>query len=154
MGVDKISAPERKTDALRERVIKKFIEEKAYSPKDVLELADKFADLAAITAAGEVSLKCKCRTDIDKIAIISIARFLGELLKEETKIDVKAEVTAEEVARYAMLDKSVAAARLNDLVKDGLLTRVSRGVFRVKYISRAEKWVDHLHQKYIKKQEK
>lgn len=120
----------------------------------MLELADKFADLAAITAAGEVSLKCKCRIDMDKIAIISIARFLGELLKEETKIDVKAEVTAEEVAKYAMLDKPVAAARLNDLVKDGLLTRVSRGIFKVKYISRAEKWIDRLHKKYIKKQEK
>lgn len=145
-----ISTSEKETIALRERVIKKFVEEKAYSPKDMLQLADKFSDLAAITAAGEVSFKCKFRADIDKVAIISIARFLGELLREETKIDVKAEVTNEEVAKFAMLDKPVAAARLNDLVKDGLLTRVSRGVFKVKYLSRAEKWVNHLYQKYVK----
>lgn len=150
--MEKISAQE--TSALRERVIKKFIEEKAYTPKDVLELAEKFADLAAITANGEVSFKCKCRSDVDKVAIISIARFLGELLKEETKIDVKADVTIEEVTRYAMLDKPIATARLNDLVKDGLLGRVSRGVFKVKNKSKMEKWIDLLHQKYIEKRGK
>lgn len=146
----KMSAREKEANTLREKVIKKFIEEKAYSPKDILELTEKFADLAAITATGDVSIKCKCRADIDKVAIISIARFLGELIREETKINVKAEVATEEVEKYAALDKPVAAARLKDLVDDGLLTRVSPGVFRVKYISRAEKWIERLLRKYKK----
>lgn len=148
--VEKIPEKEKEVKALREQVIKKFIEERAFTPRDVLELTERFANLAKITAAGDVSIKCRCHTTRDKIAIILIARFLGEQLKEEAKIDVKAEVTTEEVSKYAMIDKQVATARLKELVDAGLLTRISPGVFRVRSMSQVEKWVNRLCEKYVK----
>lgn len=137
-------------EKLREKVLKKFVEEKAYSSQFVLELAEKFADIATITTAGDVVIKCKCSV-IDRVATVAIARFLGNLLKDEIKADIPAEVTSEEVARYAGIDKSVASARLKDLTDGGLLNKPSRGVFKVRSPSHAGRWIDILHKKYIKK---
>lgn len=137
-------------EKLRERVLKKFVERKAYSPQFVLELAEKFADMATITTAGNVVIKCKCSVK-DRVAIVAIARFLGNLLKDEIKSNIPAEVTSKEVAKYAGIDKFMAAARLKDLTDGGLLDKPSRGVFKVRSPSHAENWIDSLHEKYFKK---
>lgn len=135
-------------DANRKEALKKFVEEKAYAPENLTELAGKLADIATISTVGDVFIKRKC-SNKDKIAAIAIARFLGARLKNEIKAKINAEVTREEVARYASTDKIIASARVKDLVEDGLLERVSRGVFRVKSLSQAEKWVDRLRKKYV-----
>ena len=132
-----------------ETIIKKFLKEKKVTPEFILKLTDKFADIATIMPTGEVSIKCECSTK-DKVATIMIARFLGSQLKEKIKIDIKAEVTVEEVARYALISKSVASARLKDLKDEGLLESPARGIFRVRSISQAEKWIASLHKKYVR----
>lgn len=133
-----------------EEILKKFLKEKMPTSKFVLGLVDKLAGIATITPAGDVSIERKC-SNKDRVVAITIARFLGNLLKEKIKIDIKAEVSREEVVRYAGIDKFVASARLKDLTDEGLLNRLSPGVFRVRSLSQAEKWIDRLCQKYVKK---
>lgn len=135
-------------DASHKEALKKFVEEKAYTPENLMELAGKLADIATISTVGDVFIKREC-SNKDKIAAIAIARFLGARLKNEIKAKINAEVTREEVARYADTDETIASARVKDLVEDGLLERVSRGVFRVKSLSQAEKWIDRLCKKYV-----
>lgn len=132
----------------KEQIIKKFFREKTFAAQDLLKLVEKFSDLATITETGEVNIRCKCRSK-DRVAIVAIARFLAQQLKDETQIEVKAEVTAEEVSKFADMDKGTATARLKELVDAGLLTRVRRGVFRVKSMSQAEKWINTLYEEYI-----
>jgi len=135
-----------------EEILKKFLKEKVPTSTFVLELADKLADIVTITPAGDVSFERKCSIK-DRVVAIMIARFLGNLLKEKTKVDIKAEVNREEVAGYAGTDKFVASARLKDFTDKGLLERLSPGVFRVRSLSQAERWIDFLCEKYVKKGE-
>jgi DNA-binding transcriptional ArsR family regulator len=132
----------------KEEVIKKFLKEKKVTPEFILELTDKLADMATITPAGEVLIERGCSIK-DKVALITIARFLGSQLKEEIKTEVKAESTVEEVARYAGISKPVASARLKDLKDEGLLESPARGIFRVRSVFQAEKWISSLHKKYV-----
>lgn len=136
-----------------EEIIKKFVRKEVATPKFVLGLADKLADIATITPAGDVSVERRCSTK-GRVAAVAIARFLGHMLKEKLKIDIKAEVSREEVAKYAGTDKVVASARLKDLTDEGLLERISPGVFRVRSLSQAERWIDRLCKEYVKKKVK
>ncbi len=133
-----------------EEIIKKFIKERPATPQFVLDLADKLSAIATITPAGDVSIERKSSIK-DRIAAITIARFLGYLLRDRTKVAIKAEISREEVAKYAGTDKFVASARLKDLKDDGLLDSPSRGIFKVRSLSQAERWIDRLHEKYVKK---
>lgn len=133
-----------------EEIIKKFIKERRATPQLVLKLAEKLSTIATITPAGDVSIERECSIK-DSIAAIMIARFLGDLLKTKTKVSIKAEVSVGEAAKYANTDKFVASARLKDLKDKGLLDSPSRGIFKVRSISQAERWIDVLHKKYFKK---
>lgn len=147
MGMGK---PSSGVEELREKVRKKFVEAEAYPLQRALELADKFADLATLTKNGDVSVKFRGTTK-EKVAAVAITKFLGEQLKETLNVETKADITVDDAARYAGIDKPVAIARLKDLVDGKLLERISRGVFCVRSFSRAEEWIKDLHQKYVKR---
>jgi hypothetical protein len=133
-----------------EEIIKKFVKKEVAAPQFMFGLVDKLADIVTITPDGNVSVIRKCPTK-DRVAAVAIARFLGHALEEKLKIDIKAEISREEVTRYAGIDKLAASARLKDLTDEGLLERITPGIFRVRSLSQAERWIDLLCEKYVKK---
>jgi DNA-binding transcriptional ArsR family regulator len=132
-----------------QRVVKKFVQEKP-SIEFVFSLVDKLADMATITPSGEVSVKIGGTTR-DRVALITIARFLANLIKEKIGTEIKAEISCGEVARQAGIKRPVAVARLKELKDDGLLESPVKGVYRVRSVYQAEKWITSLHSKYVTK---
>ena len=126
----------------KKRAFEKFFEEAEFEPRELYQLMEKVGEhLATINRKGDVFIKGEALTDKDKVAVVAIARFLAN--QADNKINPT--ITAEEVVRYTQLDKNVVSARLSDLVKEGLLLRVERGVYKARSLPRVKEYLSLIH---------
>lgn len=129
-----------------EELRRKFIISKKEEETKILEkLLRRILPFARITEGGEVMLERKNLAQIDRIALVLVARFLGARLSE----NISQEVTLEEIFRMAGVKKKVASARTSELIKDGIVDMVSRGRYKIRSLITAEEVIKRLEEKYI-----
>jgi len=128
-----------------------FFEDIEFEPKELYEIVKKCANFCTMNPkTGEVLLKRIDLTGKDRVALVAIARFLGNQLDS----NVSPTVTVEEVSKYAMLDKDTTTARLSELTKEGLLVREGGGVYKVRSFATLRKFIQDVEAKFMEESDK
>mgnify|MGYP003885706303 CR=1 FL=1 len=107
-------------------------------------LLERILPFARITEEGEVIFERKDLTQADRIALVLVARYLGARLSK----NISQEVTLEELSGMSEVKRKVAATRVSELSREGLVDVVSRGRYKVRGLLAAEEIIRRLEEKY------
>jgi len=127
-----------------EELKKKFIVDEEEEKKRIEELLLRILPFARVTRDGYVHFERKNLSQIDRVALVLAARYLGGLLEDS----ISQEVNLGEIAAMTGVNRRVASARVADLSKEGLVDSVSRGRYRARGLFAVEKILDLLDKKY------
>jgi len=127
-----------------EELKRKFIVDEEEEKKRIEGLLQRILRFARVTKEGFVYFERKNLSQIDRVALVIAARYLGGLLEES----ISQEVNLEEITIMTGVSKRVASARVADLSKEGLVDNVSRGRYRARGLFAVEKILDLLERKY------
>ena len=116
-------------------------EEEKMRLKEVLKRILKFTK---VTEQGEVIFEQKGLSTTSRIMLILATRYLGGRLSDK----ISCEVSLKELARMAGTKEKVASARVSELIKEGLVETVKRGVYRVRSLTAVEEILSRVERKY------
>ncbi len=104
-----------------------IVDHKEYDEVNTKEMLKKVTKHAKVSKEGKVFLLSKDAIAEKRLKMILVARFLANKLHAE----ISPQVSVEELAEYASLEKKQTAARMAEIVKDNFAKRDSKGVFSV-----------------------
>jgi hypothetical protein len=109
-----------------EELKSQFLVSSSLSEAKMLSLLRMAIEHCAVDQRGHVEIKTQGLTSRDKIVLILAARYIAHHLDES----IHADVTAEEIAKNALIAPDQVRARTSDLVRDKMIESSGRGVFR------------------------
>ena len=105
-----------------------IVSEDEYQKEKLPELVKKLLNYCKISSAGAVIFTESDLSNIKKIKLILVARFLGSKLEEE----IKPGVSVDELQDFAGLERNIVQARLSDLDRINFFNRDGNGNYVVK----------------------
>ena len=133
-----------------EELKEKFIVTKESEERRLKDALENILPLAKVTESGVVLFERKDLAVIDRVALIIAARYLAGCLVDS----IRQEVSIGEIYEMAGLSsKKVASARASDLVKEGLVNNVGRGLYRARGLFGVEKILERLKAKYLERED-
>lgn len=136
-------------EVIRKKAFEKFFEEAEYEPRELYGFLERCAAFATLNRkTGAVFFK-RNLTQLEKVALTAIARFLGYQVDE----GVNRVISIDEVVKYTTLDTPVARRRIIDLVEAGILLRVGTGLYQARSIAAVRAFIEKLDKKYQTEEE-
>lgn len=127
------------------KVLGKFFEEDKFSKKRLLELVDLLSNYVKVNPkTGEVFVIRKDLPDRVKVGLVIVARFVAHRLNES----ISPEINREEIADFTGIAENIVSARALELIKEGVISRPSRGTFMARSLVSIERWLEGVVKKY------
>jgi len=105
----------------------KFIVNEEINQKQILSFIERSLSFCRVTKTGGVIIDEGKLTNLEKIKLSLVARFLANKLDPS----ISAEVNSEELSGYLMISKDQVVARLKNLKDERFATRTGKGVYAV-----------------------
>ncbi len=123
-------------DSLRRRFL---VDEDSYETERLKDDVEKLLKYCKISKQGRVLITAKNLIDKKKVGLIIFARYVGNKLENS----VSEMITADEIARDAVMEKASVNARGKELVDDGFVSRPEAATYKANP-SRIQDFLDDL----------
>lgn len=136
---------ERVDEEFEKQVLEKFFEEEDFSRRRLLQLVDLLANFVKVNPrTGEVFVVRKDLPNKIKVGLVIAARFVAHRLNE----NVNPGIGRKEIADFTGVPEKIVSARATELVKEGIVSRLSSGTFTARSLISVEKWLEDIVKKY------
>ena len=126
-----------------ENLKEKFIVSEKIDEKRIKEFVKRLLPFCKVTKNGGIIIERADLTNIEKIKVSLVARFLANRLEP----GIPPEVTGEELSNSLMIPKNQVLARLKELKDEKFAFRVGKGIYKVNLL-RIENFLKSLESKY------
>lgn len=128
---------------LMEKIKEKFIVPENIDEKRIEEFITRLLPFCKVTKSGAVIIEKSELTNVEKIEISLLARYLANRVDS----GISAEVNGEELSNSLIISKEQVLARLKDLKDKKFVFRISKGIYKVNPL-KIDSYLKSLENKY------
>ncbi|MCK4647368.1 hypothetical protein KAT24_00365 [Candidatus Pacearchaeota archaeon] len=110
---------------------KLFTDEK--EEENIDEIVDKFIKIGKVTFDGKTILNPELNKRLNREEILGV-QIVGKILASMIRKEIKPQITIKELFEWnkLIIPNDQVMARVNDLIKKGIIVRMKRGIFQAR----------------------